>query len=293
LAGDGSTKLPFEHLRHVDLDLGLQFDHVGGFQGFETSDVRFTLRLQDGNLAVTDLSATYQEGQLNAELRADARTPVPKLEVGLKIRRMNLARVVSQVQEDTEFSGILDSDIDLEASGGTLDALRQSLDGRVAVAVRDGNAVSRISRKFVINLATSVFRGLHPSKKVPAVGCGVFHLEIEDGIATVHTFFLREKEISVTATGEIDLVRGQYDLRIVPKTTNPGIVSVAPEVNVTGPLEDPNFHAVKRTLVTSFGRGLLHHALKAGGTLLRPFRSRASPMKEHEESCRLTKPGPT
>jgi hypothetical protein len=170
-----------------------------------------------------------------------------------------------------------------------LDALRQSLDGSFGVAVRDGNAASRIARQFVINLVTTVFRGLRP-KKGPSIGCGVTQLEIEDGIATVHTLFLKEKEITAIGTGQIDFVHGRYDLRIVPKTTNPGIVSVAPAVNVKGPLEHPSFHPVKRTLMTSFGRGLVHNALKAGGTLLRPFHSRPAPMKVHEESCHLTNP---
>jgi len=126
---------------------------------------------------------------------------------------------------------------------------------------------------------------------VPSIGCGVAQLDIEDGIATVHTLFLKEKEISVIGTGQIDLVHGRYDLRVVPETTNPGIVSVAPAVNVKGPLEHPSFHPLKRTLVTSFGRGLLHNILRPGAALLRPLSSRSKPMKAHEESCRLTNPG--
>jgi len=289
-ASDGRVRLPFERLRHVDLDLGLQLDHVGGYAGFDANDVRFMLRLEDGNLVVTDAGATYQEGRLSAELSVDARTPIPKLKIELKTTGMNLARVMSQFQKETDFSGFIDADVNLQASGGTLDALRQSLNGSFGVAVRDGNAASQIARAFVVNLVTAVFRGLR-SKNVPSIGCGVIQLEIEDGIATVHTLLLKEKEIVVTGTGQIDLVRGLYDLRVVPTTTNPGIVSVVPEVNVRGPLNHPSFHSVKRTLVTSFGRGLLKNALKAGGTLLRPFRSRSNPMKEHEESCRLTSPG--
>ncbi len=56
--------LPFERLREIDLDLGLQFDHVGGYQGLDTSNFGFMLRLENGDLVVSDVGADYQEGKL-------------------------------------------------------------------------------------------------------------------------------------------------------------------------------------------------------------------------------------
>ena len=74
---------------------------------------------------------------------------------------------------------------------------------------------------------------------------------------------LEEGEITITGSGEVDFVRGVYDLELEPSTTNPGIVSMAPRVQVGGPLADPQFRPVKRTLASSMGRGLLSNARRA------------------------------
>ena len=105
---------------------------------------------------------------------------------------------------------------------------------------------------------------------------------------TTITREFKGKKITVTGTGQIDLVRGEYDLHVVPRNSNPGIVSFAPEVEVSGPLEDPRFKTVKRTLVTSFARGVIKNTFKAGGALLNPFGFGRKSMQKQEEACRLT-----
>lgn len=280
---DGTATLPFAQLRRVDLDLGFQLDRVGGYQDFDARDVHFLMRLQDGDLVVEDAGARYQSGDLDFDLRADARTPVPALRMGLRAKGVDIARIASQFRKHAEASGILDAELDLRARGDTLDALRRSLTGRLGLALRDGDLVSRIAREFVLDLATAVFPGLR-AKNVSSIGCGIAHLEIENGLVTVHTLFLKEKDLSVVGTGEVDLVRGLYDLRVVPRTTHPGIVSVAPEVEVTGPLDDPSFHPVKRTLLTSFGRGIMQNVFNAGALLVRPLMPKQEARAEDE--CR-------
>ena len=97
---------------------------------------------------------------------------------------------------------------------------------------------------------------------------------------------------TVTGTGEVDFVRGVYDLELAPSTTNPGVVSMAPRVRVVGPLAEPQFKPVKRTLASSMGRGLLANARRAGGRLLRPFRSRDETVDSAEVACAEVGSGP-
>jgi uncharacterized protein involved in outer membrane biogenesis len=254
-----SQALSFDDLRRIDLDLELRVDHLDGYTGLEAQNVGFRLRLDDGNLVVSDAGADYQGGKLNANLHVDARTPLPSLKAELRTNGLNIAGLVSQFREESNYSGILDIELELHARGDSFDSQRQSLAGTITASMRDGNAASRIAREFVVNLSEIVFPDIG-SKKVPNIGCAVIALEIDDGIASVQTLLLRGKKVGVVGTGEIDLVRGVYDLHVVPKMENPGLLSVAPEVHVTGPLDDPKFTAMKRTLITSFGRGLFQNA---------------------------------
>jgi uncharacterized protein involved in outer membrane biogenesis len=281
---EGAATLPFERLRDVDLDLGLHFDRLEGFVGMDGHDVGFTLRLRDGELVVSDLAANYQGGKLRADLHIDARTASPKLEVEIQAEALNIARLMSQFDEETEFSGILDIELDLRTRGNTSDSLRQSLSGSVVASMRDGNAASRLAREFVLNLTEAVFPTFR-LKPVPNVGCAVVDVKIKDGIALVRTLLLQGPEVGVTGTGKVDLVQGLYDLYVVPTTTNPGILSVAPEVHVDGPLDDPVFRTEKRTLVTSFGRGLIKNVASVGSTLLRPLGMGSDRSTEIVENC--------
>ena len=290
ITGPGAApSLPFERLRHVDLDLGLRFDHVGGYAGLEANDLGFTLRLEDGDLVVSDLGANYQGGEVKAGLHVDARTPRPKLDAQFQTKALNIARLISQFDDETEFSGMLDADLSLEASGSTLDSLRRSLAGNVTASMHDGNAASRIAREFVVNLTAAVFPSWS-TKGIPRIGCAILDLEIEDGIASVETFLLQEKNVRITGTGQLDLVGGVYDLTMVPKVKNPGILSVSPKVHIKGPLDDPEFHSVKRTLVTSVGRGLIHNIYKAGKTVILPLSARDGRSDEFMKACQPASP---
>ena len=263
---ENSRGLSFEDLRRVDLDLELRFDHVGGYMGLEVNDVGFKLRLDDGNLVVTNAGARYQGGDLSANLHIDARTPHPKLEARLQTRGLDIARLMAQVERDTEYTGTFDIDLELHATGNTFDAHRRSLRGNITASMRDGNAASRISHEFVVNLSEVVFPGYQESE-TPTLSCAIVDLGIENGIASVRTLLLQGEDLGVVGTGKIDLIHGLYDLHVVPKMRNPGILSVAPEVDITGPLHDPEFHPRRRTIITSFGRGFIHNAR----TILFPF----------------------
>jgi uncharacterized protein involved in outer membrane biogenesis len=275
----------FADLRRVDLDLELRLDQVGGYQGLEANHVGFKIRLEDGELSLTDAGADYQGGRLTTRLHADARTPNPTIEFSLETKALNLARVMSQFDEDTDYSGIVDATCDLKAEGDTLSALRGSLAGEFNASMRDGNAASKVAREFIVNLTETVFPKLHV-KTIPNVGCAVVDLVIEHGIAHVLALQLEGKEVGITGSGQIDLRKGLYDLHIIPKTSNPGILSLAPEVQVTGPLDDPKFHPLKRTLITSFGKGLLQNAVKPVGVLLRPFLPKGASESSTIEPCR-------
>ena len=184
---------------------------------------------------------------------------------------------------------MLDADLSLEASGSTLDSLRRSLAGNVTASIHDGNTASRIAREFVVNLTAAVFPSWS-EKKIPRIGCAILDLEIEDGIGSVGTLLLQEKNVRIIGTGQIDLAEGVYDLTMVPKVKNPGILSVAPEVLIKGPLDGPEFHPVKRTLVTSVGRGLMHNIYKGGKKLVLPLSERGGRSDEFMKACQPASP---
>jgi uncharacterized protein involved in outer membrane biogenesis len=212
--------------------------------------------------------------------------PIPEVTLRLDATGIDVGRVMAQFEEDTEFSGLVDLSIHLESAGRSMDALRAAVSGHARGVLRGGTAASKLGRRFTVDLASLVFPELR-TREVPRIGCAIADFAIEDGEARVQTLLLREGEITVTGTGEIDLAEGVYHLRLTPSTTNPAILSVTPEVRVRGPLGDPEFRAVKRTLASSLIVGLGENARKAGMALLLPFGSRRATIERSEEACEL------
>jgi uncharacterized protein involved in outer membrane biogenesis len=280
----GRGALPFEQLRAFDLGLSVHADRVTGYEGLDLRDVNAELQLDDGHLRVVDVGAIYERGKVRGELRVDSRTPTPEVSLNLDVTGVDIGRLMSQFEEQTEFSGLVDLSIELESSGRTADELRAALAGRVNATLREGTAASALGRRFTVDLIRTIFPEMTP-RPVPMIGCAIVDFEIEDGMATVETLLLREGEITVTGVGEVDLVEGVYDLRLTPSTTNPALLSVTPQVEVGGPLDAPEFRAIRRTLATSLIAGLGENARRAGMLLVRPFGSRKATVERAEAAC--------
>jgi uncharacterized protein involved in outer membrane biogenesis len=276
--------LPFEQLRSFDLDLELRAKRVTGYAGLDVRDAQTTLTLKDGDLLIGDAAAGYKGGRVRAEAQIDASTPEPHLLLSVEAAGIDLAVLMSQFEEDTEVAGLVEASVDLESRGRTPDALRAALAGRARVVIRDGTVASKYGRMFVVNLGRAAFPTLR-QRRAPRIGCTVVEFEIEDGVATVETLLLEGHEVSVTGSGQVDLARGVYDLRFIPTARNPGILSVAPQVDVRGPLANPVFRPVTTTLATSLGRGLFSNARRAGLSVFRPFRSHDDTIASGRAAC--------
>jgi len=266
----GSEPLPFDQLRAVDLDLTIRAERVSGRAGFELTDVRTSIGLSDGELTIRDSSAEYEAGSVKAFLHADASTPVPSIAFRGDVRGVDLTRLMSQFQQETGYIGHVDLGVALESRGRTLGAILSQLEGRVEVLLRDGNLASRYGSKFVKEVARVSVPNFLPRAQT-AVDCFVAAFAIDEGMAHVEMLRLGAPRVVVTGAGRVDLAHDAYSLRLTPKPRDPSLFSVAVMVDVTGPLADPNFTPVPRTLATSAARAVVSNALKPAGALLRPL----------------------
>jgi uncharacterized protein involved in outer membrane biogenesis len=271
----GSEALPFDQLRAVDLDLTLHAERVTGRAGFELTDARTSISLTDGELTLRDFSADYETGSMKAFLRTDASTPVPSFAFRGDVRDVDLTRLMSQFQQDTEHAGHVDLAVAVVSRGHTLAEIRSHLEGRVEARLREGTLASRYGSKFVKEVALVSIPDFLPGRAT-AVDCLVAALAIDDGVARVETLRLDGPRAVITGAGRVDLARDAYYLRFTPRPRDPNLLSVAAQVDVKGPLANPTFSPVPRTLATSAARAIVSNALRPAGTLLRPLRGRNS-----------------
>jgi hypothetical protein len=263
--------LPFEQLHAVDIELEIHAERVTGYSHLDLTDARTSLRLDDGKLTIHEFGAGYETGSLQIMIRVDSRTAVPSIAFLGNARGVNLTRLMSQFQQKTDHAGLLDLAIEVESSGRTFDEILSQLTGRVEGRLRDGTLASKFGREFMLEATHVSIPDFRPRSN-SRVDCFVLALGIDHGIVRVETLRLEAPKISVSGTGKVDLIKNAYKLLLTPKPRDPSLFSIAATVKVRGPITDPTFKPVGRSLATSATRAVVSNVWKPAGMLTRPFR---------------------
>ncbi len=261
----GSQVLPLEVLRKFDLDVTLRAERLTGEGGAEFNDVNAQFVLDGGALAIRDIRAIYDGGRVEADLRLDARIPSPQWAVQLEAYNVDLTRSVAQFAIDGDLAGRLDMTVELSSRGSTRTDVIAALNGRVGAILREGNLASRYGRAVSLDflrIAVPQFLQLQSKRSESSVHCLLAIAPIERGVARMEQLYLEGEQITVAGAGMIDLRRNQLNLRLAPRVHDPGLVSVAVTVDVSGPLEAPIFKPVSRSVASSAVRSLFDNAMR-------------------------------
>jgi uncharacterized protein involved in outer membrane biogenesis len=273
---------PIERLRAVDAEVRLEAERVTGYELLELKDSRISARLEDGHLSF-DSASDYEAGRLYSRLDLDASTDTPSIALELETFNVDLTRVMSQLQEHTEYAGLLDLSIDLAAEGDTPREASSTLRGHFGAMLRDGAIVNRYSRALsfdVLRVSIPSFLA-EPDADAP-VRCLLALAPVEGGVARMETLYLEGERITITGTGQVDLKEGELDLRLTPRVHDPGLVSVAATVEVSGPIADPVVSPVRRSMLTSVVGALVRNAVRPLSVLDRLIRE---PADDIEDPC--------
>jgi len=261
--------LPVEWLHAIDVDLKLRADRVTGYQGFELRNAAVAARLDNARLSVSNSTFRFRGGEIDLDLVLDARTANPQVSMDLHAAGVDLNRLMSQFEQDTEHTGMLNLVFDLNSEGTSVAQWIQNLDGTAEAIVWEGNLASRYGREFVHEFARVSLPGLKPQRQTAS--CIGAKFAIEDGVADSELLLLEAPAITVTGSGSIDLAGNAFKLRLFPHPRDPSLLSLTATVDVTGRLAKPVFTPVRRTLATGAARAVLANARKLGALVTSPL----------------------
>jgi len=273
--------LPFEWLRAVDADLALQADRVTGAAGFELDRVRVAARLEDGHLEIPEFTVGFESGTIQLHAQIDASGSVPELALKIDAADVHLTPLLAQVRQIVEEAGMLGASIDVHTRGNQPIELRSNLAGSVRLVARDGRLAGHYASAFATNFAVlavpSVLTG-----RTPRFGCIVADFAIEAGVATARELLLESEKVSVAGAGTVDVGADAFDLILIPKVHEPGLVSLAAAVKVSGRLANPVFSPQYASMPLQAVRGFVSNLLAPGTALIKPFRKsqRSGPCDE-------------
>ncbi len=225
--------LPLDLLRGLDADLSLSVGELA-LGGSSLSQVQMVVKLADGVLAVTPLSAGYGEATLDGGVTLDAAKSPPTLALQLKGSGLDLG-----MASGGAMTGSLAVDLDLTARGDSPKAWASTLSGRSELSSGDG----RIDSKLLAVASSPLGSALGPlfgGTSEVKVNCLVNRFAWKDGIGTNQGTAIDASTFSVIVNGTVNLRNETLDLYVDTWSKDTALVGLAVPLTVTGPLANPS-----------------------------------------------------
>jgi AsmA protein len=222
----------------------------------EFTNLELGLKSADGKLRLHPLTAKFYDGTYNGDVKIDASRDIPSISVNEKLAGVNLASLAKAIFEQDNISGTINGSFALSGAGKNLAAIRQDLDGNMALELVDG-AWEGTDVWYQLRKARAMFRQEPvPEPDLPArteftsvSATG----QVEDGIFENEDLMIRLPFLQLTGKGFVDLPAAHVDYAVQARVLDkPELMSgvtdaeladftktVVP-VRITGPLASPS-----------------------------------------------------
>ncbi len=255
----GKSRAPGKNKRYVFSDEKLPLDALAGIDADVAVHIK-KLLVQQSRFHDIALDANLQGGDLRAQfnflgpLRGRSANTIslatsgslPLLDVLIQGRDLRLNLVASEVED---FSDIPPTDltIKLESRGTSLHELAARANGEVIMSQGSGRVESGFLDKFSSDLLTQLLSALNPFSQTESHtdwDCGVYRIDVVNGMANVAVLYAQTKNIKVIGGGSIDFNTEQLNIEFNTKPRKGIGVSadmfLTPYVAVKGTLAHPH-----------------------------------------------------
>lgn len=252
--------VPFEDLLSLDGELELRVASLVGRGGVDVADIALRVHLDDGILAVDDLTLVYQGGHMEVGIDLDVSVQPPEMNLRLAGDGLRIEQVIAQFVEERLADGSGQVVADLDSRGITARELAANLDGDMFFYGRDGGLAMRYSHALQLDLGSGAARRAAAGELEP-FECLIVDASARNGVVTLETVLFDTKEKQVLGSGDVDLAKDQMDVLLTPifKRTIPG--SVATAVRLQGPIREPDITPAPFVTAGATAQGIVDRAL--------------------------------
>lgn len=266
--------LPLKQLGTTDVTLKFRGKRVS-IKGFEFENVALELSLKRGKLAVHLVNSPHGGSELFADVSIDSQPVVPNLRAKVDVNRMDIKRLLTELQITDLVEGQADIAIDVYGSGNSVRAIMGTLSGDLSLVMGEGRIDSGYVDLLAVDLVQTILAG-SPAEGYTEFNCFVSRFELADGIATDRGILFDTRHMTVAGGGDIDLRSEEVELILKPQPKDPSLFSLATPLRVSGTLA--NLHLVPDSLAVAKDVAVAAIAVLATGGigLLVPFVSAGS-----------------
>ncbi len=218
-AAAGVTQLPLEPLRVLDLQGRVSLERLK-MAGVEVSDIALSLSAQQGVLKMEPITAVLYGGRYQGSMQADLRGEVPQTAFTESLQQVDLGRLVEALSGVASIRGVLMVEGQARASGVTVPALLESLDGGAALEVKEGALVGINLNRVVRQAQALIERKPLPVDNEPnETRFDDLHasLVVEQGRLRSDDLTIDTHLMALNGSGWVDLASQQIDYRLTAR----------------------------------------------------------------------------
>jgi AsmA protein len=247
-AAAGPAELPLPLLRTLDVQGKFAIGKLKAI-GLRTEDIRVQLAARNGVIQFGPNSAKLYGGTYESRTTLDVRSATPKIKLEETLNSIQLGPFLKDAGVFDKFSGTAEIRLALTAQGAEANALKRTLNGKVAVAARDGKIEGVNFEKLIAEAKqlADQLRGKQASAAPAATDETAFKslratFKLTNGVAVTDDFTLDGPTVRAKGGGNADLVKETLDARLkVTVAEAAGRKGSTVPVTVSGPFAKPSF----------------------------------------------------
>ncbi|MFC3677486.1 AsmA family protein [Ferrovibrio xuzhouensis] len=230
--------LAAEQIRAVDAKVTFHGDKVEA-PNVPLNAVDLDLTLQDGLLLLKPLRLGVAGGQVNADIRLDARHDPVTTDYDIRLSKFRLERFLDSAGLSGSGNGIIDGRIRLTGQGDSVRKSLGSANGNIRFVIDHGTISNLAVALAGLDIARAL--GLWATGDAPIpLRCFVADFDVRKGVMTPKTFVLDSSNSTLTAEGNVSLADEQLDLRLLAHPKTPTLVSARTPITVSGAFSRPS-----------------------------------------------------
>lgn len=201
-SGWSAKPIDLAALGKVDLDLTQTASKVR-FHGLEVQQVKSTMKLEDGRLAVVVDELAAGKGKAAGKLSVDSRKDPPELALDAKTDNMPLETVIKELVGTRVVSGATRLDVALKGRGKSQRDIVSSLGGKATVTIEKGEIIGYNLRRALIEWWRKW--SYDPRQRTQFTKLGA-DLDVKDGVLTSQgDIALSGPDVDIVSRGSVRL----------------------------------------------------------------------------------------
>jgi len=259
--------LPFDALKKVDADILLEARNI------HLKDARlkfghFSLKLDDGELSIDKLEATYKETKISGNMQLTSGSSI-RAATRFLVQNLDLGGLLRETGINDRVQATVDLAAHLNSRGNSVRSLMANLDGAIGAVMGEGY-LTRYLDLISLNLTQKVVHFWGRPKDADQIKCAVVQFDIKSGVAASRAFVFDTRAGILAGEGEVNLGTEQVDYLLVPKPRHPGLLEFSTKLRVSGTILDAKVSPDTLALLETGARALGSLAIGPLG-LLAPF----------------------